>query len=164
MEIIHQTQKRTHIVHIFREWPRVNGLNFPGVGANFLLIHYVAQVLNLCLSEARLCFTNEKLFSIKRFENKTQMRLMLSFGPRENQDVINIDNNKLPDVRVKNRIHHRLKSGWGVCQALNQHFKLEMTKGWPERRFRPILFKNQYLMVSQCQVQRHEESTSRHCV
>jgi hypothetical protein len=42
------------------------------------------------------------------------MGLMLSFGSRENQDVINIDNNKLPDIRMKNRIHHRLKSGWSI--------------------------------------------------
>jgi hypothetical protein len=42
------------------------------------------------------------------------MGLMLSFGFRENQDVINIDNNKLPDIRMKIRIHHRLKSGWSI--------------------------------------------------
>jgi hypothetical protein len=28
---------------------------------------------------------------------------VLSFGLRENQDVINVDNNKLPDIRVQNR-------------------------------------------------------------
>jgi hypothetical protein len=61
-----------------------------------------------------VCFTNEKLFSFKHFENKTHMRLMLSFGLRENQDVIYIDNNKLPDIQMTNRIHHRLKSGGGV--------------------------------------------------
>jgi hypothetical protein len=76
------------------------------------------------------------------------MRLMHSFGLREKQNVIYVDNNKLLDVRMKNRIHHRLKTCWGVRQALNQHFKLKMTKGCSERRFRPILFKNQYLMIN----------------
>jgi hypothetical protein len=132
-------------VHIFENWPRLDGLNFLGVRTNALLIHDVAQVLNFCLGKARPRFTNEKLFLLKHFENKTHMRLMLSFGVRENQNVIYVDNNKLPDVRMNlNRIHHRLKSCWGVRQALNQHFKLEMTKGCPERRFRPILFRNQY--------------------
>jgi hypothetical protein len=89
---------------------------------------------------------------------------MFSFALRENQDVVNIDDNKLPDVRIKNRIHHCLKGGWRICQALNQNFKLEMAKGCTERRLRPILFENQYLMISQCQVQRREVLTSRHCV
>jgi hypothetical protein len=44
------------------------------------------------------------------------MGLMLSFGLRENQDVINIDNNKLPGVRMNNRMHHRLKSGWAFVK------------------------------------------------
>jgi hypothetical protein len=59
----------------------------------------VTQVLNLFLSEARLCFTNVELLTFKHFENKPHMGLMLSFGLRKNQDVINIDNNKLPDIR-----------------------------------------------------------------
>jgi hypothetical protein len=70
-------------MHIFRNWPRLDGLNFLGVRANSLLIHNVAQVLNLFLSEARLCFTNEKIFSFNHFENKPHMCLMLSFGLRE---------------------------------------------------------------------------------
>jgi hypothetical protein len=74
----------------------------------------VTHVRNPSLSEARLCFTNVKLRTFKHFENKPHMGLMLSFTFKENQDVINIDNNKLPDVRMKNRIHHRLKSGWGI--------------------------------------------------
>jgi hypothetical protein len=151
-------------VYIFWHWPRLDGLDFLGIRLNALLIHNVAQVLNLFLSKARLCFTNIEFLIFKHFENKPHMGLMLSFGLRENSDVIYVDNNKLPDIRIKNRIHHRLKSGWGVCQALNQHFKLEMTKGSPARRLRPILFKNQYLMVSRCRIQRREESTSRHCV
>jgi hypothetical protein len=72
------------------------------------------QLLALLLCKARLCFTNEKLFSFKHFENKTHVRLMLSFGLREKYDVVYIDNNKLHDVRMKNRIHHHLKSRWGV--------------------------------------------------
>jgi hypothetical protein len=91
------------------------------------------------------------------------MGLMLSFNLRENQYVINIDNNKLHDIRMKNRIHHRLKSGWGTRSALNQHFKMEMTKGSPERHFRPILF-GTISDVSRCQIQQREVSTSRHCV
>jgi hypothetical protein len=103
-------------MNIIRNWPHLDSLNFLGIRTNALLTHNVAQVLNLCLSEARLCFTNEKLFSFKHFENKTHMRLILRFGLQvgENQDVIYVDNNKLPDVRMKNRIHHRLKSGWGI--------------------------------------------------
>jgi hypothetical protein len=134
-------------MHIFWNWPRLDGLNFLGVRANSLLIHNVAQVLNLLLSETRLCFTNEKLLSFKHFENKPHMRLMLSFGLRENQDVINIDNNRLPDVRMQNRIHHRLKSSWSVCQTLNQHFKLKMTKGCTERRLiRTLIFQTRPLI------------------
>jgi hypothetical protein len=60
-----------------------------------MLIHDVTQALNLCLSEARLSFTNVEPLMFKHFENKPHMGLMLSFGFRENQDVINIDNNKL---------------------------------------------------------------------
>jgi hypothetical protein len=99
-----------------------------------MFIRNVAQVLNLFQSKARLCFTNVELFTFKHFKNKPHMGLMLSFGLRENQDVININNNKLPDIRMKNRIHHRLKSGWSIRYALNQHFKLKMNKGSPERR------------------------------
>jgi hypothetical protein len=90
-------------MHMFRNWPRLDGLNFLGVRANSLLIHNVAQVLNFFLSKARLCFTNEKHFLFEQFENKTHMRLMLSFSLGENQDVINVDNNKLPDIRMQNR-------------------------------------------------------------
>jgi hypothetical protein len=96
-------------MYIFRNWPRLDGLNFLGIRANALLIHDVAQVLNLFVSEARLCFTNVQLLTFKHFENKPHMRLMLSFTFRENHDVINVDNNKLPDVRMQNRIHRRLK-------------------------------------------------------
>src|SRR6476646_5588227 len=106
-EIIDQTYKRTHIVYIPRNWPSLDGLNFLGIRANAVLIHYVAQVLNLLLSEARLCFTNEKLFSFKHFEHQTHMRLVFSFGLKENQVVIDVNNNKLPDVQmIENRIHH----------------------------------------------------------
>jgi hypothetical protein len=38
------------------------------------------------------------------------MRLMLSFSLGENQDVINIDNNKLSDIRMKNIIYNRLEA------------------------------------------------------
>src|SRR6476646_10410314 len=79
-KIIDQTYKRTHIVYIPRNWPSLDGLNFLGIRANAVLIHYVAQVLNLLLSEARLCFTNEKLFSFKHLEHQTHMRLMFSFS------------------------------------------------------------------------------------
>jgi hypothetical protein len=101
-------------VNILRDWPRLDGLNFLGIKTNALFIHNVTQVLDLFLSEARLCFTNVELLTFKHFENKPHMGLMLSFGLRENQDDINIDNNKLPDIRMKNRIHHRLKSGWSI--------------------------------------------------
>ena len=163
-EIIDQTYKRTHIVYILRNWPSLDGLNFLGIRANTSLIHYVAQVLNLLLSEARLCFTNEKLFSFKHFEHQTHMRLMFRFGLRENQDVIDVNNNKLPDIRMKDRIHHSLKGRRSIRETFNQNLKLEMTKGCTERRLRPILFRNQYLMITRCQIQRREVSTSRHSV
>jgi hypothetical protein len=70
-------------MYIFRNWPRLDGLNFLGVRANPLLIHDVAQVLNFFLSEARLCFTNVELLPFKHFENKPHMRLMLSFTFKE---------------------------------------------------------------------------------
>jgi hypothetical protein len=76
----------------------------------------------------------------KHFQHKAHMRLMFSLSFGENQNVINIYNNKLSDIRVRNGIHHRLKSSWGIRQAFNQHFKLEVTKGSLERRLRPILF------------------------
>jgi hypothetical protein len=97
-------------MHILRNWPRLDLLNFLGISTNALLIHNVTQVLNLCLSEARLCLTNIELLTFKHFENKPHMGLMLSFSLRENQDVINVDNNKFLDIRMKNRIHYRLKS------------------------------------------------------
>ena len=81
------------------------------------------------------------------------MRLMFRFGLRENQDVIDVDNNKLPDIRMKNRILHSLKGRRSIRETFNQNLKLEMTKGCTERRLRPILFRNQNLMVPQCQVQ-----------
>jgi hypothetical protein len=87
LEIIDQSEKRFHIVHILRNWPRLDRLNFLGIGTNALLIHDVTQVLNLCLSEAGLRFTNVKRLTFKHFENKPHMGLMLSFGFRENQDV-----------------------------------------------------------------------------
>jgi hypothetical protein len=74
-------------MYIFENLPRLDGLNFLGVRANPLLIHDVAQVLNLSLSEARLCFTNVEPLTFKHFENKLHMRLMLSFTFTENQDV-----------------------------------------------------------------------------
>jgi hypothetical protein len=46
-----------------------------------------------------LALQNEKLFSFKHFKDQTHMRLMLSFRLREDQDIVNIDNNKLPDIR-----------------------------------------------------------------
>jgi hypothetical protein len=42
------------------------------------------------------------------------MRFMFCLSSGENQNVIIVYNNKLSDIRVKNRIHHRLKSGWGI--------------------------------------------------
>jgi hypothetical protein len=152
-------------MYIFRNWSRLDDLNFFGVRANPLFLHDVAQVLNLFLSEARLCLTNVELLTFKHFENKPHMHLMLSFTFRENQDVINVDNNKLPDVRMQNRIYHRLNlSSWSVCQTLNQHFKLKMTKGCTERRLRPTLFINQNLTITRSQIQRGEVRTFRHCV
>jgi hypothetical protein len=76
-------------VNVLRNWPHLDGLIL-GTRTFALLSHYVAQVLNLFLRKARLCFTNVKLLTFKHFENKPHIGLMLSFGLRENQDVINI--------------------------------------------------------------------------
>jgi hypothetical protein len=113
-EIIDQTQKRTYIMHVFGNWPGLDGLNFLGVRANPLLIHNVAQVFNLLLGKTGLCFTHVKLFMPKHFQHKAHMRFMFSLSSGENENVINVYNNKLSNVRVKDRIYHRLKSGWGI--------------------------------------------------
>jgi hypothetical protein len=95
-----------------------------------------------------LGFTHVQLFMPKHFKHKAHMRFMFSLSSGENQNVINVYNNKLSNIRVKNKIHHRLKSSWGIRQTLNQHFKLKMTKGSLDRRLRAILFRNQYLMIT----------------
>jgi hypothetical protein len=103
-ETIDQTQKRTHIVHNFENWLSLDGLNFLGVRAS-LLIHDMAQVIYLLLGKAGLSFTHIKLLTLQRFQNQTHMRLVFSLSLEENQNVINVDNNKLSDVRMKDRIH-----------------------------------------------------------
>jgi hypothetical protein len=51
-EMIDQTQKRTHIVYIIGNWPSLDGLEFLGVRVDTLLIHDVAQVLNLLFEQS----------------------------------------------------------------------------------------------------------------
>jgi hypothetical protein len=97
-ELIDQTQKKTNIVHILMNWPNPYGLNFLGIGTNALSINNMFQVLNLLLRETGLGFTHVKLFTLKHIQNKTHVHLMLSFCLGENQDVIDIDNDKFFDV------------------------------------------------------------------
>jgi hypothetical protein len=51
---------------------------------------------------------------LKQFQHKAHVRFMFSLSSGEYQNVINVYNNKISDIRMKNRIHHRLKSGWGI--------------------------------------------------
>jgi hypothetical protein len=64
-EIIEQTQERTHIVHILRNGPSLDGLNFPNVRTNAMFINDMTQVLNLLLSKTGLGFTRVKLFTLE---------------------------------------------------------------------------------------------------
>jgi hypothetical protein len=99
--MLDQTQKGTDIMNILGSWPRLDGFNFLGVRTNALLINDMPQVLNLLLSEAGYSFTHVKLLPLQRCQNQTHMRLMFSFSPGENQNIINVDNNKLSDIRMK---------------------------------------------------------------
>jgi hypothetical protein len=88
-------------MHVFGNGPGLDGLNFLGVRANPLLIHNVAQVLNLLPGKTGLCFTHVKLIMLKHFQHKAHMRFMFSLSSGENQNVINVYNNKLSDIWVK---------------------------------------------------------------
>jgi hypothetical protein len=128
-EILDQTQKKTHVVHVFGGWQRLNGLNFHGIGTDAPLINDMPQVLDFSPSKTGFSLTDVELLACKHFEDQAHMRLMLSFSLTKNHDVVYADNNKLSDVRMKNKIPHRLKSGWGVSQAsisiLNRYDKRE---------------------------------------
>jgi hypothetical protein len=85
-------------MNILGSWPSLDGLNFLGVRTNALSIKDMPQKLNLLLSKSILGFTHVKHFTLEHFQNQTHVRLMLSFSLGENQDVIDIYNNKLPDI------------------------------------------------------------------
>jgi hypothetical protein len=70
-----------------------------------LLIRNVPKKLDLLYSEAGLRLTDVELFTLKNIQNKSHMRLVLLFSLREGQNVINIHDDKLSKVRMKNRIY-----------------------------------------------------------
>jgi hypothetical protein len=89
MNLQTQTQERTNIVYILWHRPCLNGLDFLGIRTDALLIHNVAQVLHICLNEAKICFTKKKLFPFTQasyMRARTVAMHAKNFGNRRSLD------------------------------------------------------------------------------
>lgn len=61
-------------------------------------------------------------------------------GFGKDQNIVQVNDNELPDIRLENGVHYSLKRGRGIGETFDQNFELEMTHRGTESRFRDVFF------------------------
>jgi len=99
-------------------WPLHNSRNFDRVHLNTVVGDDDTEVLDTHLLELTLVVSQVELVFMHVFHDYPADVAMLLQGIREDEDIVQVDNNhSLQDEVMEDLIHHRLEGCGAVCQA-----------------------------------------------
>jgi len=117
-EVIGQRQEREHLLPRLRKLPIKQSLNFGRVRLDTIPRQDVAQILDLLLEEGTFGALGKQAVLTESLENETEVSQMLRGRFRQDQNVIQVDEQKLK-FRKDGR-HHPREGGWALVRPMTR--------------------------------------------
>ena len=147
-----KTEKASKLLHILRRFPFNNGLNLGRVNLNALGRDNMPKINHFFQPELALGKLGIQLVFSQFIKHQPEMFLMFFLILRKDQNVVEIEQDKLILEWRENIVHQSIKSRRSISQTKRHDRILIRAKTSPECRLRNVFLANANLMIAHSEI------------